>query len=164
MSRKIDQPKIVILGMGNLLLQDEGVGIHLIQMLSKDALDYANLEIIDGGTSPESLLTIEGVDKLIIIDAVKGGKEPGTIYCFGLDDVILDSSLRLSLHQMSMIDSLRILNLIDKQPKNIVIIGIEPKNIDFGLGLSPEVREKLAELKDLAIKEVKSEVLIYAST
>ena len=119
---------------------------------------------MDGGTSPENLLTIEGVDKLIIIDAVKGGKEPGTIYRFGIDDIILDSSLRLSLHQMSMIDSLRILNLIDKQPKNIVIIGIEPKNIDFGLGLSPEVRERLVELKGLVIKEVKSEVLIYAST
>ena len=150
----LDKPKVVVLGVGNLLLQDEGVGVHFVQALNKDDLDYVNLEIIDGGTSPEIVSLVEGADKLIIIDAVKGGKEPGTIYRFGIDDVNLDSPMRLSLHQMDVIDSLRMLNLLGSCPKTIVI-GIEPKTIDLGSELSPEIQSKIPEITRLVMKEIK---------
>jgi len=71
--KEIDQPKIVILGIGNLLLKDEGLGIHFVRMLNQDDLDYANVEIIDGGLCPEFVSFIEDAYKLIIVDAIKGG-------------------------------------------------------------------------------------------
>jgi len=153
------QPKIVVLGVGNLLLRDEGVGIHFVQSLNKDDLllkaDSYRLSIIDGGTSPEIISLVEGAAKLIIIDAVKGGKKGGTIYRFSSDDINLDSPVRLSLHQMGIVDSLKLLKAMGKQPKSVVIIGIEPKKLALGLKLSPEIEEKLPELKRLLIQEIK---------
>jgi hydrogenase maturation protease len=151
----LDNPKVVVLGVGNSLLQDEGVGVHFVQALKKKELDYVNLEVIDGGTSPEITFLVEGADKLIIVDAVKGGEEPGTIYRFDIGEIAMDSPMRLSLHQMSILDNLRMLDLIGKRPKSTVIIGIEPKNLDLGLGLSPEIEKKMPELKRLLIREIR---------
>ena len=168
------KPKIVVLGVGNLLLRDEGVGVQVIEMLHKEDLSHPNLAIIDGGTSPEIMSLIEGADKLIIIDAVKGGKEPGTIYRFTIGDVDLGSPCsvgdcgahkdtglqvyqKLSLHQMDIVDNLRMLSLIGKQPKNVVIIGIEPGTIEPGLELSSEIQSKIPQIITLITKEVCSE-------
>jgi len=167
------QPKIVVLGVGNLLLRDEGVGVQIVKMLHKDDLSYPNLAIIDGGTSPEIMSLVEGADKLIIIDAVKGGKEPGTIYRFTIDDVDLGSPCsaedcaahkdtglqvyqKLSLHQIDIVDNLRMLSLIGKQPRNIVIIGIEPRTIEPGLELSSEIQSKIPEITRLVRDEIRN--------
>ena len=155
MLKEIVQAKIVILGIGNLLLGDEGIGIHFVRMLNEESLDYANLEIIDGGICPEFASFVEDAHKLIIVDAVKGGKKPGTIYHFGIDDVMMDLPMKLSLHQMGVIDSLKMLRLVGKEPKDTIIIGIEPKNINCGLELSPEVKKGLAELRKIVAQEIK---------
>jgi len=155
MLKEIVQAKIVILGIGNLLLGDEGIGIHFVRMLNEESLDYANLEIIDGGICPEFASFVEDAHKLIIVDAVKGGKKPGTIYHFGIDDVMMDLPMKLSLHQMGVIDSLKMLRLVGKEPKDTIIIGIEPKNINCGLELSPEVKKGLAELRKIVVQEIK---------
>jgi len=155
MLKDMQQGKIVILGMGNLLLQDDGVGVHLVHTLSRDELDYPNLEIIDAGTSPEIVSLIEGADKLIIIDAVKGGKEPGAIYRFSPDELDIDSPVRLSLHQTGVLDNLRMLKLLGKNPRKIIIIGVEPQNIGWGLELSPKIKDRLAELKGVVIQEIR---------
>ena len=147
-------PKIAVLGIGNLLLKDEGVGVHIVQKLASVVGD-ANVKIIDAGTYPDFLsLVDDSTDKLIIIDAVKAGNRPGTIYRFGFDDVELDSALPISLHDIGVLDSLKMMALLDKQPKSTVIIGIEPNTIDFGLELSPDVEEKLPEIIRLVIKEI----------
>lgn len=151
----LDKPKVVVLGVGNLLLRDEGIGVHFVQALDKEKLDYVNWKIIDGGTSPEISSLIEDADKLIIIDAVKGGGEPGTIYRFNIDEIAMDSPMRLSLHQMSILDNLQMLDLVGKRPQSVVVIGIEPKNLDLGLGLSPEIEAKLPEIKRLVMREIK---------
>lgn len=155
MLKEIVQAKIVILGIGNLLLGDEGMGIHFVRMLNEESLDYANLEIIDGGICPEFASFVEDAHKLIIVDAVKGGKKPGTIYHFGIDDVMMDLPMKLSLHQMGVIDSLKMLRLVGKEPKDTIIIGIEPKNINCGLELSPEVKKGLAKLRKIVMEEIK---------
>ena len=178
----LDKPKIIVLGVGNLLLQDEGVGVHVVNTLNviltpSDTKgknpndDYPNLEIIDGGTSPEIASLIEDADKLIIIDAVKGGKEPGTVYRFTIDNVDINSPCsvgsspsqketdlkiraHLSLHQMNIIDNLQMLSLIGKQPKEVIVIGIEPKTIEFGLELTPEIQSKMPEVIRLVRDEI----------
>ena len=178
----LDKPKIIVLGVGNLLLQDEGVGVHVVKMLSNilteaknPTYDYPNLEIIDGGTSPEIASLIEGAEKLIIIDAVKGGKEPGTVYRFAIDDVAINSSgnagvslspkeayleirANLSLHQMNIIDNLQMLSLIGKQPKEVIVIGIEPKTIELGLELTPEIQSKIPKIITLVKDEIEKSI------
>ena len=148
-------PRITVLGIGNLLLRDEGVGVHLVQELAASDIAYVNLNIIDGGTSPDILsLVDDGIDKLIIVDAVKAGNRPGTIYRFGFADLHLDSETPISLHDIGVLDSLRMMALLDRQPKSTVVIGIEPKTIDYGLELSPEVEERLPEIVRLVLKEI----------
>ena len=90
--------KIVILGVGNLLLKDEGIGIHVINALQNSPLPTdVDLEIIDGGTSPNIFYLVEKADKLIIIDAVEGGGEPGAIYRFRPGDITLGDKYIISL-------------------------------------------------------------------
>ncbi|MCJ7516262.1 MAG: hydrogenase maturation protease, partial [Dehalococcoidia bacterium] len=129
-------PNITVLGIGNLLLKDEGIGVHLVQKLA-GVVDDANVNIIDAGTYPDFLsLVDDNLDKLIIIDAVKTGDKPGTIYRFSSDDIDVDATLPVSAHNVGVLDSLKTMALFNKQPKSTVIIGIEPKTIDFGLDLS----------------------------
>jgi hydrogenase maturation protease len=147
-------PKITVLGIGNLLLKDEGIGVHVVQKLTR-IVDDANVSIIDAGTCPDfPSLVAASADKLIIIDAVRAGNKPGTIYRFGLDNIDLDSGVPVSLHDIGVSDSLKMMALLNRLPNSTVIIGIEPKAIDFGLELSQEVESKLSEMIKLVLQEI----------
>jgi len=147
-------PRVTVLCIGNLLLKDEGVGIHLVGKLASN-IDDVNMNIIDGGASPDILSLVEdSVDKLIIVDAVKAEGKPGTIYRFSITDLDIDSEKPTSLHEVGVLEGLRMMALLNRQPKSTVIIGIEPKTIDYGLELSPEVEEKLPEIVKLVLREV----------
>ena len=147
--------RITVLGIGNLLLKDEGIGVHLAQRMA-GMMDDANIKIIDAGTYPDFLsLVDENLDKLIILDAVKTGDRPGTTYRFIPNEVDLEESPHISVHDVGVAESLGTLALFNKKPKSTVVIGIEPGTIDFGLELSPEVEEKVPEIIDLVLKEIK---------
>jgi len=147
-------PRITVLGIGNLLLKDEGIGVHLVQKLTS-MVDNAKVNIIDAGTSPDLMSLVDGnIDKLILIDAVKAGNSPGTVYRFSPDNLDLASTTPISLHEIGVVDSLKIMASFDRLPKSTVIIGIEPKTIDFGLELSPEVEKKLPKIINLVLKEI----------
>ena len=155
MLKKVGQEKVIILGMGNLLRGDDGIGTHFVRMLNKDDLDCDNLEIIEGGICPEFASFIEDADKLIIVDAIRGGKEPGTIYHLGIDDVAMDLAAKSSVHQLGLVDNLKILRILGREPRHTIIIGIEPKNTDCRLELSPEVKKGLTELRKIVMEEIK---------
>jgi len=147
-------PRITILGIGNLLLKDEGIGVHLVQKLAS-FVDDPDVKIIDAGTYPDFLSLVDGsTDKLIILDAIKAGDRPGTIYRFNFDDIVLDAVAPVSLHDIGVLDSLRTMAFLNRRPKSTVIIGIEPKKIDFGLELSPEIEDKLPRMMKLILKEI----------
>jgi len=147
-------PRIAVLGIGNLLLKDEGIGVHLVQKLT-DVIDDVNIKIIDAGTYPDFLSLVEdNLDKLIIVDAVKAGDKPGTIYRFSSGDIDLGSAPLISVHEIGVLDSLKMTALLNRQPKSTVVIGIEPKTIDFGLELSPEIEDKLPKIISLVLKEI----------
>ncbi len=151
---KKGSPRIAVLGLGNLLLKDDGIGVRLVQQLS-GSVDTAVVHVIEGGTTLDILPLIgDGVEKLIIVDAVKAGDMPGTIYRFSLDEVGLGFEPPVSLHEIGALDSLKMMALFDRLPKSVVIIGIEPKEMDLGLELSPEVEEKLPELVRLVLREI----------
>ena len=135
------------MGMGNLLLKDEGVGVHVIHALKEKNNLPENVELVDAGTAALDVLQILGdVDKLIVIDAVKGGCTSGTLYKFNPSDIRSANRATTSLHQLSFIEALSIVERLGKAPKNVTIIGIEPKEIAIGLELSPEITETIPKV------------------
>lgn len=140
----------IILGVGNILLKDEGIGCHVVQALKEISL--SDTKVIDGGTSPEVLFP-ENTDKLIIVDAAKGGGMPGEIYRFELDDIASEQQPFLSLHQMTIIANLLLIKAWRDIPET-VIIAVEPKEIGLGLELSPELREKTPRIVQMILAEL----------
>ena len=148
-------PKIVVLGMGNLLLKDEGIGVHIAHTLQSVPLpSNVELEVIDGGTLPDAPLAFEEVDKLIVVDAVQAGGEPGAIYRFRLEDIRLDDRILTSLHQISLLENLWLMKRFRKKPENVVIIGIEPEDTNQGLELSAKLQQRIPQIIKVVLEEV----------
>ena len=140
-----------VLGIGNTLLKDEGIGCHVTNALAEIPLPDA--EIIDGGTRPDIWQFIEDTDKLIIVDAVKGGGMPGQIYRFHLEDITLEQKPLLSMHDMSAVDNLMLMQLRHNIGET-VIIGVEPKDVNWGLDLSPELQGRMSQIIDTVLSEL----------
>jgi len=140
-----------VLGIGNVLLRDEGIGCHVVHAL--EGIPLPEVKIIDGGTCPDVLQLLEDADKLIIVDAVKGGGTPGQIYRFHLEDITLEQKPFLSLHDMGLVDNLMLMQLWHSIGETI-IIGVEPKELEWGLELSPELREKMPQIIDAILSEL----------
>ena len=139
-----------MLGIGNALLKDEGIGIHLIRSL-KDLPGLESVDLVDGGTSPEAVDLVRDADRLIVIDAAYGGGEPGSIYCLTPEQI--KSQKPSSVHEFNVLNMLWNLCIMGENP-NITIIGIEPKEIDWGLDLSPELEERLPRITEFVLKTV----------
>ncbi len=152
--------KKLVLGVGNLLLTDEGIGIHAIQRilgenrLGEKRLDE-DLEIIDGGTAGLALLYyLEGVDKLVIIDAVETGGPPGTIVRLAGDRIPAYMALKVSPHEITLPDFLAAAQLRDLYPKEVIVWGMQPRSLEVGVELSPDVEARLDTLVGYAMNEV----------
>jgi hydrogenase maturation protease len=143
----------LIIGCGNLLLKDEGIGVHCIEFLKQKNLPEG-VELLDGGTAGIDLIGfIQQAEKVVIVDAVRAGGNPGEIYCFSPQDFETEASPITSLHDITLKDIFRIIQKLGPLPK-IRIIGIEPKSIDCGTELSPELKKMLPKLSELALKEI----------
>jgi hydrogenase maturation protease len=140
-----------VVGIGNVLLRDEGIGCHVAHALEE--IPLPDTKIIDGGTCPDVLQFIEDTDKLIIVDAVKGGGTPGQIYRFHLEDITLEQKPFLSLHDVGLVDNLMLMQLWHNISE-AVIIGVEPREINWGLELSPELQEKMPQIIDAILAEL----------
>jgi hydrogenase maturation protease len=145
--------KIAVLGIGNLLMKDEGIGVHLVQKLEEMG-SHSNVTFIDGGTNPDTLfLLYNDIDKLLIIDAAKAGGTPGTLYRFTADEIELGSA-PISLHELGLANGLQMMELLNNKPESITIIGIEPEKIDFGLELSPQIKRNIPLYLETVIREI----------
>jgi len=145
----------VVLGIGNILLRDEGIGCHVVHALEE--IPLSEVGIIDGGTYSDIFPTLKDVDKLIIIDAVKGGGTPGQIYRFHLEDITLEQKPFLSLHDVGLVDDLMLMQLWHPNEMgtgDTVIIGVEPKEINWGLELSPELQRKMPQIIEVILAEL----------
>jgi hydrogenase maturation protease len=147
--------KTIVLGLGNLLMGDEGVGIHVVQRLQELELP-PGVEAVDGGTAAfDLILILRDADRVIIVDAVRAGGEAGSIYRFTSGDIEEASHGALSLHQATFQEVLQAAELLGIEPE-ITIIGIEPRRIAPGLELSPELQEALPQV----VKAVWDELLV----
>src|SRR4030043_1293181 len=149
---KVSPLKIVILGVGNLLLSDEGVGVHIANELIKMDLP-PEVSVVEGGTDGFRLLNvITEADRLIVIDAVRGGDEPGAIYRFDIDDVKrCPSGFKTSVHQIGILEVIDLSGLIGKTP-HTTIVGVEPKSLEMSLELSPEIKDKVPRVIELVLE------------
>lgn len=144
--------KTLIVGIGNLLLQDEGIGVHIIQALRDKTLP-AHVDLLDMGTATMNLaFYLEGVQKVIIVDALKAGQKPGTIYQCRPEDLIADKEGPVSLHDLGVVESLSMSKKLGYSPE-VVIIGVEPKTIDWGMELTEEVKKEMPNIIDAVLKE-----------
>ncbi len=148
-----DYPDVLILGVGNILLKDEGVGVHVIRELEKKKLP-STIELMDAGTALFSIShLLKERKKIVVIDAAKGGKRPGTIYRILPSQIKNEHNKLLSLHEMGLMECLATLE-DEARPRDIVIIGIEPESIDWGLRLSSKLQQKLPEIVKAVLSEV----------
>ena len=152
--------QITILGIGNTLYTDEGLGVHAIEALEKQYGQDAQVELIDGSTDGMSLLgPVEDTDYLIVIDAINAGKEGGTIIELHGNDIPAYYGIKMSIHQLGFQEVLLASKLREKYPKNIVMIGMQPTSLELAVGLSETNEAQLPEL----IKRVEQQINTWKS-
>lgn len=147
--------KAVVLGVGNIILSDEGVGVRAAEALLERYDPPAGVEVIDGGTAGMELLEpLSNLDLLVVLDAVKRGQPPGSIVKLAGAEVPVFFRSKLSPHQISICDVLASLEFIGDKPKDMVLIGIEPDSLELGLELTPGIAARIPEMIDIAVAEL----------
>jgi hydrogenase maturation protease len=146
--------RVVVLGVGNLLLSDEGVGVHVANKLMEMDLP-PEVDVVEGGTDGFRLMNVvTGAARLIVVDAVKGGGPPGSIYRFDIKDApTYPDEYKTSVHQIGILEVVHLSELIGETPET-TIIGVEPKSLEMGMELSPEVQAKVSRIIELVLEEV----------
>jgi len=149
--------KVKIIGCGNPLAGDDGVGVYLIDQLKTFALPKG-VSVVEGGTDPLNLLEmLRGQKKVILVDAFKGAGKPGEVFVLGMEQLDLDTERGLSLHGFNLAHVLRLgQTLYPKDlPEEIVIIGVEIEAAaPFTTGLSPAVEAALPKLLQTVLEEI----------
>lgn len=147
--------KTLILGVGNLLLSDDGIGVRVIQKLQEEHNLPEEIQVVDGGTCGLDLLQfLEGVENLIVVDAANIGKPAGTIQRLEGDQVPVFLAQKVSPHEINLPELLFSAKLIGIYPQKVVVLGIQPQSIETSLDLTPPVAAKLDELVKLVLVEI----------
>ena len=150
--------RTIVLGLGNLLLRDEGIGVHIVRILEEQKILPPSVELVDGGVATLDVVEMfDENDRLIVVDTVQGGEEPGTIYRFRPNDVKSKYSSTTSLHQLTFLEALRMAGQIGKVPADITIIGVEPAEMSYSMELSPIIEKKIPTILEL-VKECVNQI------
>ncbi len=145
----------VIIGIGNILLQDDGVGVHVVNQLESETLP-STIELVDGGTSTlDTLGYFLDYRKVIVVDCLRAGLEPGTIYKIEPEDIKNYQKGNLSIHDVQILDVVKMANMMGHYPE-VVIFGIEPKTISVNLEMTDLMYAKIPEV----IANIKKELLL----
>jgi hydrogenase maturation protease len=149
------QQRILVLGVGNILLKDEGVGVRVIEQLQAKYFFSPNVRLMDGGTLGIRLLDdITAADHLIVVDAVRNEQPPGTLYRLLAEELKLCVSFKNSLHQTGLVETLAYAEMLEQRPTTVVV-GIEPEDITpWGTELTPTVMARVKDLVGKVIEEI----------
>ena len=150
--------KTLIFGAGNLLLTDEGFGVHFINYLQQHYRFPEDVELYDGGTLGIMVThMLEDADHVYLVDVVDTPGEPGDIYRYEKDDFMLGKlPIKMSPHQIGIQEVLSLSELRDRCPEKISLFGVIPKSYEAGVELSPLLAEKLPELAKLVVGELRA--------
>ncbi len=148
--------KIGILGVGNLLLSDEGFGIHCIERLQENYLFPDNVEVLDGGTAGIMLAPfMEDKDILFVIDVVALDDAPGTLHEFSHEDVCSGNiQTRMSPHQVGLLEILALCRLRDNAPDQVEMITVVPADLSTRIGLSPTLEPMVDVVISIVLKKL----------
>ncbi len=153
----MNSARAVVLGIGNILLSDEGVGVRAVEALRQRFELPADVEVIDGGTSAMELLDdLSRAKLLIVVDAVKSGRPPASIVHLSGDEVPVFFRSKLSPHQIGLSDVLASLELLGEAPQETIIVGVQPVTLSLGMELSGEVKAILPEVLELVVADLRS--------
>lgn len=144
---------VLILGIGNILLKDEGVGVRVIEAMGQMDLPE-HVEIADGGTSGADLIDVlADRPKVIVVDATSADIDPGRVIKFSGDDLIAQRGVLISLHEFGLVDTLLMAKQLGCPPKEVVVFGVKPEDISPGLELSPRIVALVPRLVELVLEE-----------
>jgi hydrogenase maturation protease len=152
-SRTVPCP-VLVLGVGNILLRDEGVGVRVVQAMGQMELP-PDIELFDGATAGLDLLdALAHRRKVVIIDAVEGDSEPGTVFRLSPEDLLPRQDAGVSLHEIGVLETLTVAERMGTAPHEVVVIGIKPQDVSCGLDLSPEIARRVPEIIELVMAEL----------
>jgi hydrogenase maturation protease len=146
-----DQPRTVVLGLGNMLMADDGVGLAALARLEEEWFVPRDVELVDGGTWGMNLLpVIERADRLVILDAIDLGDPPGTLIRLEGEEIPRFLAMKLSPHQIDLREVLALAELRGTLPGEVIALGIQPERVEMSTTFSPEVAARLDQLIHLA--------------
>jgi hydrogenase maturation protease len=147
----------VVLGLGNLLRRDEGLGIRALERLRERYALSESAQLVDGGTlGLELLCYLEGAARLLVLDAALTEGPPGTLLRLVGDEVPAFFGMRTSPHEVGLADLLAVTRLRGTEPGEVVVLGMQPAVVELGWDLSEPVATRLDALVDLAVSELRS--------
>lgn len=140
-----------VIGIGNILLKDDGVGVHVVQAL-KGVVLPSTIILVDGGTSTLDMLDyFLDYQSLIVIDALRGGEKPGTLYKLSPEAMAGLAKKNLSLHDVQILDVIQMAQMLDSFPE-VTIYGIEPEEVTYGLEMSETLKNAFPGIVDTIYK------------
>ena len=144
---------VLVVGIGNILLQDEGVGVHVARALQEEVLPL-DVEVLDGGTSGADIIeAVADREKLIVIDAMQADAEAGAVFRMGMDELAGRDYAGFSLHELGLLETLQMAKLLGCLPREIVIFGVQPKSISPGFAMTDEVAAVLPRIVKRVVEE-----------
>lgn len=147
--------RTLVLGVGNILVQDEGLGVRALERLQASHRLPSEVSAIDGGTMGLDLLPyMDGITHLLILDAVHGSRPPGALVRLEGEAIPVALAMKLSVHQIGLQELLAVARFQGTLPGCVVVWGMQPASLDPGIGLSEPVRANLDELVEAAAREL----------
>lgn len=145
----------LVLGIGNLIMTDDGVGVRVVHLLRERYCLPGNVTVLDGGTLGLDLLHyLEGVKRLLVVDAVETGGLPGTLVRLTGEEINIAFRTKLSPHQMGLQDLLLVAELQGFAPEEMILLGVQPGEIGMGTELTPAVAAQVEPLVSVVLKEL----------
>ncbi len=152
----MDKKQIAVMGIGNILMQDEGIGVHIIKELEKYDFN-PHIALIDGGNMGMDLLSFfYEHDKMLIVDAVDFEEKPGFIDTIENDDILALFTTKMSMHHLGLKDVLSYAKLLDQTPEDLCLIGIQPEKVELDMQLSQTISSKIDTLTHLVLQKLKT--------
>lgn len=156
-SRIGKMPTILVLGIGNLVMGDDGIGVRVVQKLQNGYHLHPDVAVMDGGTLGLDILPrLEGIERLIVVDALETGEAPGTLVRLAGSQIPLALETKVSAHQMGLRDLLAVARLMGHAPGEMVLLGVQPGSSGMGYGLTPEVEARLDVLLEGVLGELEN--------
>lgn len=149
--------EVTILGIGNVILRDEGFGVRVAEYLDAHYEFGDGVQIVDGGTLGIELTQyVTGTKKLLVIDSINGGATPGTTFRFHNDKIMEHFNDKLSAHEVGIQDVLALLTVTGHKIPEVVVIGAQPYDLGAGVGLSPAMQDLVEPTARRALAELDS--------